>query len=828
MPQGDFQGIRMPSVTANTVTPRPLPAAIGRFIPLRVLGQGGQGVVYLARDPKLDREVAIKTLARGSSRSTERLVNEARNVAKLDHPCIVPLYEIEFIGETPHLVYQFAAGTPLKAFIDRHEAMEPKRAIRIMSQVLDAIGYAHARGILHRDLSPANILVDDNDRPRILDFGISMVMDETERHGEVVGTVNYLAPELLSNGQLGPHSDIFAASVIFHELLTGKTLFSAENKMAIIYKILNEPMLPPSTVNRSVDAALDPIVMKGLARDPANRFREAAMMHAELEAYLAPKEAAEQSSSTTQPGAVELLLRKMQRKPDFPAISRFISEINQKAASSQSAHTSDLANVILKDYALTTKLLRLVNSAIYGQYGGSITTITRAVMILGFDNVRAAALSIAIFEHLKSGKQGDTLKDAACSSFLSALLARDVARGESGVDPEEAFIGAMFHRLGRHLAIYYFPEEYDEIRALAETRGISEFAAAKEILGATYAEFGLAVAKAWNFPDVLRSAMTPQRDGKLPAAANAATRTAQIAAFANEASETVGHADNPEDLQVRLAHLAERYGNCLKTDAKALKGAVCTALEATQSYATVLTVDLQSSSFFKRATKQLHPKEEKLPTQVAGATATGTTGAIPPPGGAAAPGAVATAGETGTPEAQEPMTEENRKMFLINAIGDLTGLLLDDYKMNDVFVLVLEALYRGLGLTRTLLYIRDTKNRQMQARFGLGNDVDTLLPKYCFDANGDGTVFHDCIAQRKEFVVLDVNSEQYRTRVPAWLRELSAPQSLMVFPLVAQKVCIGLIYGEKSGSPAALGAQEFKLVNTLIKQTQLAIQQRHA
>ena len=834
MRKGEFLGHIMPSVAGTSITPRALPATIGRFVPLRLLGQGGQGVVYLARDPKLDREVAIKTLTRGS-RNPERLVNEARNVAKLDHPGIVPLYEIEVVADVPHLVYQFVAGSPLKTFIDRHEAMEPKRAVRIMIQVLDAIGYAHTRGVLHRDLSPSNILVDDQDRARILDFGISTVMDDTEQRGEIVGTVNYLAPEILSNGELGPYSDVFSASVIFHELLSGKTLFNAENRMAIIYKILHEPILPPSIMNRGIDRLLDPILMRGVARDPADRFRQAAMMRAELEAYLSPRESAEQIGGAAQPGAIDLMLRKMQRKPDFPAISRFVTEINQKAASATRAHTSELASAILKDYALTTKLLRLVNSAIYGQYGGSITTITRAVIILGFDNVRAAALSIAIFEHLKNGKQADALKDAACSSFLSALLARDLARGIPGVDPEEAFIAAMFHRLGRHLAIYYFPEEYDEIKTLVETRGIGEHQAAKEILGATYAEFGLTIAKAWNFPDELRAAMTPQRDGKVPAAANVATHTAQIAAFANEAAETVGHAQNRDGLEVKLARLAERYGRCMTIDAKAIERAVGSALQATQTYASILSIDLESSGFFKRAAKRLNANDE-APASDAASGVTDTAAAGSSMSGAIASvtasamaggtvGPIGRLGEAATP--QEPMNEENRKLYLINAIGDLSGLLLDDYKMNEVFVLVLEALYRGLGLTRALLYIRDAKRKQMQARFGIGDELDALLPNYTFDTTGGGTVFHDCIAHGKECVVLDVDAPQYREKVPAWLRKLTAPRSLMIFPLVAQKICIGLIYAEKVDGPAYLGVQEFKLVNSLIKQTQLAIQQRH-
>lgn len=598
----------------------PMPASLGRFKPLKVLGRGGQGVVYLASDPNLDREVAIKTLTRGS-RNPERLLNEARNVAKLDHSSIVPLYETEITNGLPHLVYQFAPGTSLKALLAQREEIPVHRGIKIICQLLEAIGYAHANGILHRDLSPVNILVDAQDRLRVLDFGVSTVMDTAVSTSDIVGTVNYLPPECLSKREVGPHSDLFSIGVIFHELLTGKPLFTANSQMATMYKILNETILAPSLIKRDIDPALDGIVMKALARDPAERYREAGVMKEELEAYLQPKRDGESSVAGHKSGAIDLILRKMARKPDFPAISRFINEIKQKTANSDGAHANELSNVIPPDYALTSKLLKLVNSAVYGQFGGSITTVSRAVMILGFNQVRAAALSIAIFEHMKNGTQADEIKDAACSSFLSANLARQVGLPDRGVDAEEAFIGAMFHRLGRHLAIFYFPEDYEEIKTVSQSRGISESAAAKEVLGASFAELGVAIGKQWNFPDSLIKAMTPLRDGKLLAANSTADKTAQLSAFANEAAEAIGSAASDQDLELRLGKLIDRYGACVHTELKNLRDAVSEAVTATRAYAAVITLDLESATFFKKVIKRLDNAAKEIPAVAGGAAA---------------------------------------------------------------------------------------------------------------------------------------------------------------------------------------------------------------
>lgn len=805
----------MASVASVNTATQPLPSRIGRFEPLRVLGKGGQGVVYLARDPKLDRQVALKTLRRGQ-RDPERLINEARNVARLDHPGIVPLYEIDVAGTLPFLVYQFAAGLPLGRYIGGADALPAHRALRIIQRVLEAVGYAHEQGLLHRDLSPSNILVDEQDNPRILDFGLSTLLasvaastTQGERStGAIVGTVNYLPPEVLGNGEVGAHSDLFSLGVILHELLTGKRLFQAENQMAVMYKVLHDPIPPPSAVDRNVDEKLDALVMKALARDPAVRYRSAGEMAAAIEAYLAPEQA--QSASTGgQSGAIEFLLRRIQRKPDFPAVSRLIVELNQKCGRPESDDINELSNIILKDYALTSKLLRLVNSAVYGQYGGSISTVSRAVLILGFDAIRAAALSISIFEHLKNGQQAEALKDAACASFLSGVLAKDIARGRRGMDTEETFIAGMLHRLGRHLAIYYFPEEFDEVQRLVASRGITEAAAVREVLGTSYADFGIAVARQWNFPERLLQAMTPPREGKLLAPNSPAAAVAHCAAFANDAAEAVGHANGDADLEHRLLKLGERYRASIDMSPRELKEAVGRAVEATRDYAGVLAIDVESAGFFKKVVKRLTPPAA-APVETEGSGATQATG----PSQA-----------SGTPTQEEPQTSD-RKAFLVNAITELTNALLDNTPVNQVFTMVLESFYRGMGFTRVMLLIRDPKRGALQARFGFGAEVDDIMPKFTFRTGPDDDVFNESVRRGKDFVILDVDQGQYRDKIPAWCRGLTAPRSILLFPLTANRNCIGLIYADKVGDPLLFNVQELKLLNTLIKQALLAFQQR--
>ncbi|MBT8446274.1 MAG: protein kinase, partial [Gammaproteobacteria bacterium] len=438
----------------------------------RTLGKGAQGTVYLAHDPKLGRDVAIKTLNR-DHHDDARLLSEARNAARLSHPNVVPLYELGVHKERPYLVYQYAAGQPLASVLAAESPLAPHRAITMLGQLLDGIASAHALGVLHRDLTPANVMVGEDDSVRILDFGIACAMKQDDVTAGIAGTVNYIAPEVLDNKVPDARSDLFSLAAMLYEMLTGRRAFDADSPMAVAYKIVNEPVRPPSRLAPAVDPGLDDLVQKALAKDPDKRFDSAEAFKRALDDYLAQgSEAGDVARSDSD--AVNFLLRRINRKPDFPAISEHINEINRKAGSNNPNDAGDLAGVVLKDMGLTGKLLRLVNSAVYGQYGGQVTTISRAVVILGFEQVRAAALSIILFEQVKNGQQADRLKDSACCSFLSAMIARNLANGNEAINAEEAFISAMFNRIGRHLAIFFFPDECDEIDALSASRGISE------------------------------------------------------------------------------------------------------------------------------------------------------------------------------------------------------------------------------------------------------------------------------------------------------------------------------------------------------------------
>lgn len=786
----------MATPAANVRAQTALPERIGRFEPLRVLGKGGQGVVYLARDPDLDREVAIKTLFKHGN-DPQRLVEEARKVARLQHANIVPLYEIGLHEGAPFLVYQFIPGRSLRERV-ADGALPIRDALEIARGVLDGIGHAHANGIIHRDLSPANVLIDASGTPKILDFGVATLMGDAATQSDIAGTVNYLAPEYLNGGTIGPAADVFSVATILYEALTGRQQFSAANHMAVIYKIVHEQAVPPSLANRQVDAALDAIVMKGLAKLTTDRYGDANAMRAAITEYLEPKQADDSEIPSGNDAAVEFLLRRMRRNPDFPATSQHIAEISSKSRNTGSSHANELANVILKDYALTGKLLRLVNSAIYGQYGGEITTISRAVLILGFEQVRMAALSLALFDHLKDDHQAGELKSAVLGSFLSGSIARALCATHKGLNAEETFISALFHRLGKMLVIYYFPQEYAEIRSNIANKKMSEAAAVRAVLGVTYPDLGVAVGREWKLPENILGAMRPPRPGE-PVKDNRGAMLATVAALSNDMADIVATTAG-EDREAAIGALVERYKDQVALTPESAAGAIERGTKELREYAHVLNIDVDSIGLVRKEKDQADaaPAEPAAPRR-----------------DAFAPNAT---GEFATAALSD------RRMVLVNALTDITNALLGGSGLNDVFMMILEALYRGAGFSRVLFCARDPRQDAMIARFGFGPTIDEVVRKFRFRVEKTDDIFSTSVRTGRDCAVLDTLSPNLKYPIPEWCRALTEPRSLLLFPLAANRVTVALIYADQVGTPSVLKADDLRLIKALVNQGCLAVQ----
>ena len=251
----------------------------GRYSLVCELGRGGMGVVYLARDVRLDRSVALKLLPQAlalESRLRERFLREARTAAKLSHPNIVPIYSVEENEEFVFFVMGYVEGRTLGERVRTRGPLSPSDAVRMLKEVGWALAYAHAQGVVHRDVKPDNILLEDGSgRAMIADFGIAGLMRERAGEGEIVGTAEFMSPEQASGMAVDARSDLYSLGVVGFYALSGKLPLHAESVPTTLELIRTEPAPRLGTLARAVPSKLGRAIDRCLAKDPEDRFASA-------------------------------------------------------------------------------------------------------------------------------------------------------------------------------------------------------------------------------------------------------------------------------------------------------------------------------------------------------------------------------------------------------------------------------------------------------------------------------------------------------------------------------------------------------------------------
>ena len=788
------------------------PVALGRFELQRILGRGAQATVWLAHDPRLQRPVAIKLLPPVQDQDASVLdhwLREARHVGRLAHPHIVPVFEADVQGLQPYIVFEYVPGTTLAEHLLQRGRCAPHDAVALMVDVLDGLQAAHAAGIVHRDLKPSNVMVDAQRHARVMDFGMAAAVASASDAQLASGTPAYMAPEATAGAAPAPSMDIYSAALVLVELLTGRPLIHQSDTWQALYRIANETLVLPEDLGPGVDDALRAILLRALARDPSARFVSAADFRDALRAWAAPASAPTAQSNAT----LDFLLRRMRHKSDFPALSDSVARI-QRVASSEDDSISDLTHEILKDVALTHKLLRLVNSVHFAHASrGTVSTVSRAVSLVGFNAVRNMALSLVMLDHMQDQQHASQMRE----EFLRAMMAGSVAAELCGAaaEAEEAFIGAMFQNLGRMLCEFYFPEEAGQIRAIVaagRTEG-GEEAAAQQVLGVGLEDLGAGVARVWGLPEALqRCIRKPLGSPPMRPPEKGVERLRWVARAANEVASTLLLAD-AQQVEARLQGLAAQYARTLALSAQAIA-------EATL-----------------RARRQLVAMADALDLRVAPDAPAARLLQLPasPAVGDGAPDDALAAHEL-RPQATQPLPPGAHggqaalaqvAEVLSAGIQDITNAMVDEgFKLNDVLRMILETMFRALGAQRMVFCLRDAKTDVLTGRFGLGEGNDVAVRAMAVPLRTPGDLFAAVCLRGADTLIEDATEPRMQARLPAWYRSSLDAPTFLLLPLQMKGRPFALIYADhvRPGG-IAVDDKALGLLRTLRNQAVMAFRQ---
>jgi serine/threonine protein kinase len=346
------------------------PKKIGRYEIIEVLGKGGMGIVYKAKDPNINRIVALKVIrpsAAVDDKTTEMLVERFRREANaagvLQHPDIVSVFDADEFEGSPYIAMEYVEGRPLDEILDEEPLAMVEKAARIVAQVANALAYAHANGIIHRDIKPANVIITEDGGAKIMDFGIAKIEDsELTKTGAVLGSPNFMSPEQITGQKIDSRSDIFSLGVMLYLMITGEKPFLGENQTSISYKIVRTDPVKPSKINPVLNPSYDIVIKKSLAKRAEERYDSATDMADDLKKILEGKEVQDLEENRTRivekdENQTVIVNADIDSKED-QAETSIISNVEEKSSAKSNIVNTDLS-APFKNFTITSKLKKV-------------------------------------------------------------------------------------------------------------------------------------------------------------------------------------------------------------------------------------------------------------------------------------------------------------------------------------------------------------------------------------------------------------------------------------------------------------------------------------
>lgn len=502
------------------------------------------------------------------------------------------------------------------------------------------------------------------------------------------------------------------------------------------------------------------------------------------------------------------VMLKIRQASDLPAMAETVTTLN-RFKSSEDSSISDLANILLKDYALTTKVLKIVNSVHFMQ-SGQVTTISRAIFLMGVDHIKNMAMTLMLFDHLQKNNARSEVMDAMLQAFCGGVLAKKIVADLNDIEEEEAFICALLHPLGKIVVAYTMPDKTALVRAMSAEQNISEEQASAAVLGVSYQEIGTTLAAEWNYPQKIVASMQHGKGEEAPASSDG-QKLSVIASLSTEMSTVLAADGDRAEKSERLKRLIASYEGALPLSGKAasVDKVVTSAIQDFQKLAEDLNLDLKRSSFGKRLDEMTAAPERRATDSEVFSFRTDSLKSLDS----------LVAGE-----------EENAESIFTKGIQDINNSLLGPCALNDVIRIALETIYRGMRaaeVRRVLFLVRDVKQPRMQIRLGFGAQINEAKAWFVVPLENAKDVFNAAVEKDSDLMIRDMESGDIRKYIPSWYRE-HTPQGgyLILLPVAINRKNIGLICveGEQQGY-AGIRKADLNYLRILRDQAVLATRQ---
>lgn len=511
----------------------------------------------------------------------------------------------------------------------------------------------------------------------------------------------------------------------------------------------------------------------------------------------------------------DMVLSRLREKSDFPAMSNTIDLIN-KFKSSEDTSITEFSNIILKDYALTSKILKLVNSVNFLQFG-EVTTISRAIILLGFENVRNLALTLMLFDHIQKGSSNVEHLNTIVKSYYSGILAQKIAGDINFPNKEEAYICALFHTFGKMMVAFAMPDKFEEIKRYSGERNVSEDASALAILGCRFEEIGMAIAKEWNFPNKIVYSMHKLRGMEITKSTNELDILDSIATFSNELSNIIASGLEEKERNEEIEKLTKAFKTQFGHMVNKLNAFIISSTQDLIEFSSVFSLNLNSIPFSKQLLRWVDnggDKETSARIETKSSQAAFTSGSL----------------KTIDTLIESEKADTPESIFT-KGIQDINNAILSNFSLNDIIRIVLETMYRGMqlsGLANTLFLIKDTKLPVMNVRFGFGNGIDELKKWFVIKLDGSDDIFNIAALKQNDLVIKDIDVQDVRSLLPEWYRLKASPRIfVIILPIVINGKPIGVFYveGEKENFDKISGSH-LNYLKILRDQTVMAVKQK--